>query len=230
MAITYEFARPAIAVDCVVFGLIGTVLKVLCIERALEPFRGRWALPGGFVRIDETLDAAARRELQEEAGVTISYLEQFRAFGALDRDPRERVVSVAYFALVNPAGYALRAATDAVRADWFAADALPDLAFDHNVIVRQASAQLRTKVRRHPVGFDLLPAAFSLTQLQRMYEAILGRQLDKRNFRKRIAGTGLLLPTDEHEQNVGRRPAQLFRFDRAAYASLSERGFDLEFV
>ena len=201
---------------------------ILCVKRGLPP--GGWALPGGFVHVDESLDDAARRELREESGVAITYLEQLRAFGALDRDPRERVISIAYFALVDPRGYVLSASTDAEGVSWFRVQEVPSLAFDHAQIVEVALAELRRKVRRNPVGFELLPKAFSLTQLQRMYEAILGRTLDKRNFRKRILATGLLESTERRELNVGRRPAELFRFDRDAYAKLDEKGFDLELV
>lgn len=236
MGFSYEFPRPAIAVDCVVFGLdsgsAGSTgsgqLMVLCVKRGLPP--GGWALPGGFVHVDESLDDAARRELREESGVHITYLEQLRAFGEVDRDPRERVISIAYFALVDPRGYVLSASTDAEGVSWFRVADLPSLAFDHATIVDVAWKELRKKVRRNPIGFDLLPKAFSLTQLQRMYEAILGRALDKRNFRKKIHATGLLESTEQHETNVGRRPAELFRFDRAAYAKLDEKGFDLELV
>ena len=225
---TYEFARAALAVDCVVFGLARDGLKVLLIERAIEPFRGSWALPGGFVRVDETLDQAAERELVEEAGVRVSYLEQLYTFGAVDRDPRERVVSVAYYALVNPAVHAPAADTDAARAAWFSANALPKLAFDHASIVLVATTRLRAKVRYRPIGFGLLPEAFTLTELQTVYEKILGRPLDKRNFRKKILSYGFVEPTDERQTRVAHRAAQLFRFDRSAYEKWAERGYMFE--
>lgn len=230
MTFTYEFARPALAVDCVVFGLSREEvdLRVLLIERALPPFVGSWALPGGFVRIDETLDRAAERELTEEAGVRVTYLEQLYTFGALERDPRDRVVSVAYFALVNPVEHVPRADTDAARAEWFSTKKLPSLAFDHEQIVTVALERLRAKVRYRPIGFDLLPATFTLTQLQRMYECILGRSLDKRNFRKKVLSFDLLEATNEKETGVAHRAAQLYRFDRARYDRLVERGFDFE--
>jgi 8-oxo-dGTP diphosphatase len=228
MPFEYEFPRPAVAVDCVVFGLDPEGLKLLLIERALEPFKGSWALPGGFVRVDETLDRAAERELVEEAGVSISYLEQLYTFGALQRDPRERVVSVAYFALVNPASHMPRANTDASRAAWFTEGSLPPLAFDHAHIVSVALERLRTKVRYRPIGFGLLPDAFTLTNLQTVYEKILGRKLDKRNFRKKILSYGFVEPTNEREKNVAHRAAQLFRFNREAYEGWAAKGFDFE--
>lgn len=231
MHFTYEYPRPALAVDCVVFGLAHgqpPQLRVLLIERALDPFRGSWALPGGFVKEGETLDEAAERELTEEAGVTIGYLEQLYTFGAIDRDPRERVVSVAYFALVEETGHALRADTDAKEAAWFDASALPPLAFDHAKIIDVALERLRGKVRYRPIGFDLLPPKFTLSELQRMYESILGRELDKRNFRKKILSYGFVVATREKEKQVAHRAAQLFRFDRDRYDSLVRSGIDFE--
>jgi 8-oxo-dGTP diphosphatase len=228
MAYSYEYPRAALAVDCVVFGLDETDLKVLLIQRRLQPFQHAWALPGGFVRLEETLDEAARRELAEEAGVTDVYLEQLYTFGApLDRDPRERVVTVAYFALAKLSDHRIRAATDAMGVGWFALDDLPKLAFDHDKIVEAAHERLRGKVRYAPVGFELLPPRFSLTQLQRLYEIILGTDLDKRNFRKKILSMDLLVETDEVEQGVRHRAARLYRFDRRKYDRLAKQGFEL---
>jgi 8-oxo-dGTP diphosphatase len=225
MSFTYEYARPALAVDCVVFGLDERELKVLLIQRAHPP-RHAWALPGGFVRIDETLDDAARRELAEEAGVRDVYLEQLYTFGALDRDPRERVVTVAYYALAKLGDHAVRAATDAMGVGWFGLGELPKLAFDHAQIVDAARDRLRGKVRYAPIGFELLPPRFSLTQLQRLYELALGKPLDKRNFRKKILALDLVIATDELEQNVRHRAARLYRFDRRKYEKLTKQGFE----
>jgi 8-oxo-dGTP diphosphatase len=221
----YAYARPALTVDCVVFGLDQTDLKVLLIQRRLEPFQHTWALPGGFVRVDETLDVAARRELAEEAGVTDVYLEQLYTFGELDRDPRERVVTVAYYALAKLGDHRIRAATDAMGVGWFALDDLPRLAFDHASIVAAARERLRGKVRYAPIGFELLPARFTLTQLQRLYEIVLGNELDKRNFRKKILAMDLLVETDQVEQGVRHRAARLYRFDKKKYEKLTRQGF-----
>ncbi|MDI3282761.1 NUDIX domain-containing protein [Polyangium sp. 15x6] len=228
MSVTYKHPRPALAVDCVVFGLDEEDLKVLLIRRGVEPFAGRWALPGGFVHEDETLDEAARRELREEAGIEKVYLEQLYTFGAVDRDPRERVVSVTYYALVKLSEHAVRAATDAREAAWFAIDDLPRLAFDHEEIVDKAIARLRGKVRYAPIGFELLPKKFTLTQLQRVYEKVLGQELDKRNFRKKVAATGLLIELDEVEQDVAHRAARLYTFDEKTYRKLEKEGFLFE--
>ncbi|HVK66672.1 MAG TPA: NUDIX domain-containing protein [Polyangium sp.] len=228
MSVTYHYPRPALAVDCVVFGLDEEDLKVLLIRRGVDPFAGRWALPGGFVRLDETLDEAARRELREEAGIEKVYLEQLYTFGAIDRDPRERVVSVTYYALVKLSEHMVRAATDAREAAWFAIDDLPRLAFDHESIVDKAITRLRGKVRYAPIGFELLPKKFTLTQLQRVYEKVLGYELDKRNFRKKVAATGLLIELDEVEQDVAHRAARLYTFDEKTYRKLEKEGFLFE--
>lgn len=228
MAHTYQYPRAALTVDCVVFGYDEGELKVLLIERALEPFKGRWALPGGFVRVDETLDEAARRELNEEAGLNNVFLEQLYTFGAVNRDPRERVVSVAYYALVKLSDHRARAATDASNAEWFAISKAPKLAFDHGEILATALGRLKGKVRYEPIGFELLPPKFTLSQLQNLYEAVLGADLDKRNFRKKVLSFGLLVPLRE-TQMVGRhRPAQLFGFDADKYEKLKKRGYNFE--
>jgi 8-oxo-dGTP diphosphatase len=228
MPYTYEFARPAVAVDCVVFGLDDEDLKVMLVQRDLPPFEGRWALPGGFVRVDETLEEAARRELREETGLTEVFLEQLFTFGELDRDPRERVISVAYYALVRLHDHAVKAATDARDAAWFAAAELPALAFDHERIVGMAHERLRGKVRYQPIGFELLPPKFTLSQLQHLYETVLERPLDKRNFRKKILSMDLLVELDEVQKDVAHRAARLYRFDRAKYDRLTRRGFSFE--
>jgi len=225
---TYQYPRAALTVDCVVFGYDEGELKVLLIQRGLEPFKGRWALPGGFVRVDETLDEAARRELDEEAGLKDVFLEQLYTFGAVERDPRERVVSVAYYALVKLAEHRAKAATDAADAEWFPMSKVPKLAFDHAEILATALERLKGKVRYQPIGFELLPPKFTLSQLQHLYEAVLATDLDKRNFRKKVLGFGLLLPLKETQMMGRHRPAQLFRFDADKYEKLRRKGFNFE--
>src|SRR5712671_6630614 len=228
MAFTYQYPRAALTVDCVVFGFDEGELKVLLIERALVPFKGKWALPGGFVRVDETLDEAARRELEEDAGLKNVFLEQLYTFGGVDRDPRERVVSVAYYALVKLSEHEAKAATDAANARWFVVSKAPRLAFDHAEILSLALARLKGKVRYQPIGFELLPPKFTLSQLQHLYEAVLGTELDKRNFRKKVLGFDLLVPLKETQMAGRHRPAQLFRFDTDKYEKLKKRGFNFE--
>lgn len=226
MAHIYEYPRPALTVDCVVFGVEDDQLKVLLIERALEPFVGQWALPGGFVRMMETTDEAARRELAEETGLTNVFLEQLYTFSRVDRDPRERIVSVAHYALVRSS--AVQGGSDASEARWFDVADLPPLAFDHQDIVEVALERLRSKVRYQPIGFELLPGKFTLGQLQRLYECILGRELDKRNFRRAFLRMNILEELDELEDGVSHRPSRYYRFDRAEYKRLVKRGFNFE--
>lgn len=228
MTFTYKYARPALTVDCVVFGLDDEDLKVLLIQRGMEPFEGQWALPGGFVIVGEDVDDAARRELREETGVSRVYLEQLYTFGKPDRDPREHVVSVAYYALVKLSDHRVQAATDAKNAAWFTIDDVPRLAFDHQKILKVAHQRLQGKVRYQPIGFELLPNKFPLRSLQHLYEVILERELDKRNFRKKILSMGLLEELDEIETDVAHRAARLYRFDKRKYNRLVKDGFNFE--
>ncbi|CAN5473598.1 NUDIX domain-containing protein [soil metagenome] len=228
MAHTYEYPRAALTVDCVVFGFDEGDLKVLLIQRDIEPFAGTWALPGGFVRVEESLEEAARRELEEETGVSKVFLEQLYSFGQPDRDPRERVVTVAYYALVKLSDHRVKAATDARNAAWFDVCDIPRLAFDHDVIIEAALLRLKGKVRYEPIGFELLPKKFTLTQLQHLYETVVEAPLDKRNFRKKILAMELLLETDEIEQDVAHRAARLYRFDESKYKQLKKKGFNFE--
>lgn len=228
MNYTYKYARPALTVDCVIFGFDGERMQLLFIKRALDPFQGAWALPGGFVHLDESVDDAAQRELQEETGLSNVYLEQLYTFGQPGRDPRERVVSVAYYALVNRTSYTPQAASDAADAQWFGMQELPTLAFDHAHIVDVALTRLRGKLRYEPIGFELLPRKFRLSQMQSLYEAVLGTGLDKRNFRKKVLSYDLLIPLEETQRDGAHRPAQLFRFDAKRYQQLKKKGFSFE--
>ena len=228
MTYAYQHPRAALTVDCVVFGFDEGDLKILLIQRDLEPFAGAWALPGGFVRMDESLEEAARRELEEETGVVKVFLEQLYTFAEPDRDPRERVVTVAYYALVKLSSHRVKAATDARNAAWFAVCDLPRLAFDHEAIIETALQRLKGKVRYEPIGFEMLPPIFTLTQLQHLYEAILEVSLDKRNFRKKILSMDLLFETEQIEQDVAHRAARLYRFDESKYKQLKKKGFNFE--
>ncbi len=228
MSFTYAYARPAVTVDCVVFGLDDELLKVLLIQRDREPFAGRWALPGGFVDPRETLEQAALRELAEETGVSKVYLEQLHSFGAPDRDPRDRVITVAYYALVRRLDHAPKAASDARSVGWFPASQCPPLAFDHREIVAMARRRLQAKLREQPLGFELLPRKFTLSQIQRVYEAVLERELDKRNFRKKLLATGVLRELAETQRDVAHRAARLYQFDAREYRARVKQGFHFD--
>jgi 8-oxo-dGTP diphosphatase len=220
---TYEFPRPALTVDVVIFTLRENRLHALLVQRAEPPFDGMWALPGGFVDIDESLEAAASRELAEETGLQQAYLEQLYTYGEPQRDPRGRVVTVAYFALI-PADAPFRAegGSDARQARWFGVDCLPELAFDHAEIVGYALRRLRYKLEYTAAGFELLPDEFTLSELQRTYEMILGELLDKRNFRRRILEAGVIEPTPRLRSGEG-RPARLYRYRPDAVAEVKAR-------
>ena len=201
-----------VTVDIVLFTIRGRQLHLLLIRRLARPFENRYALPGGFAREEESLDAAATRELREETGVEKVYLEQLYTFGAPRRDPRGRVITVAYYALV-PHTDVLRPGTDAADAAWFPIAELPALAFDHRKIVEYAHQRIRNKLNYTNVGFELLPDKFTLTELQLVHEAILGEILDKRNFRRKIIQKRIVRPTKEW-QHTGRKPAQLYQFSQ----------------
>ena len=226
MAFTYQYPRPALTVDTVIFGLDveENDLQVLLIQRGIEPFKDKWAIPGGFVKPGESVDEAAHRELVEECGVSDVFLEQLYTFGDPRRDPREHVVTVSYYALVNINDHNLRAGTDASDAAWYSVCDLPGLAFDHQRILEMALQRLQGKIRYHPLGFELLPQKFTLTQLQNLYEKILGERLDKRNFRKKVLSLGVLAGLKETQKNVKHRAARLYCFDEQAYQKLEKKG------
>lgn len=211
-----------VAVDIVVFTIQSGVLNVLLVKRKIPPFVGQYAIPGGFVLDDEDLNEAALRELKEETGVDDVYLEQLYSFGDPGRDPRGRVISVSYFALIS-ADRTLQPGTDASEAAWWPVGRLPSLAFDHAAIMEYALERLRNKLEYTTVGFQLLPEKFTLTELQKVYEVILEKELDKRNFRRKMALLKILKPLKEY-QHAGRRPAQLFRFAASQFEKLKEKG------
>jgi ADP-ribose pyrophosphatase YjhB (NUDIX family) len=213
-----------VAVDLVIFTIRDGALHALLIERALPPFEGRWALPGGFILRGESLADAALRELGEETGVRNVYLEQLYTFGDPDRDPRGRVVSVAYYALISADRTPLSAGSDASAARWWPVADHPPLAFDHREILAYAVERLRNKLEYTTVGFQLLPPKFTLTQLQQVYEAILGRALDKRNFRRKMDLLGILSPLKEWAREGRSRPAQLFTFSAKRFEKLKDKG------
>lgn len=222
---TYKYPRPSVTVDIVVYGYDGgKQLKMLLIQRGSDPHKGSWALPGGFVDMDENLETAALRELEEETGVKDLYVEQLFTFGQPGRDPRGRVISVAYFSLVNLQDHPAVAASDAAKAEWFPLDELPELAFDHSDIIATANNRLAAKVRYQPIGFELLPDEFTLGQLQQLYETVLNVKegFNKRNFRTRILRTGILEEVGR-QTNVAHRPAVLYKFNQETYEELAQQ-------
>ena len=223
-----------VSVDVVVFGYSpeSAKLRVLLIRRGTDPFKGDWALPGGRVELDESIDAAARRELEEETGIKPDFLEQLYTFGEPGRDPRGRVVSVAYYALVSVEQFTPVAGTDAAVAAWLPitdgnGTPLSNLAFDHREILETALARLRGKIRYFPLGIEMLPKLFTMTELRQVYETVLGRDLDPGNFRRRILRMDLLVPTGKRRATTT-KPAALYKFDVAKYRNLSKKGWLFE--
>lgn len=214
-----------VAVDAVVFGYKDKSLNVLLIKRKIDPFKDCWALPGGLVEEDESLEKAVERELQEETNVTIDYLEQLYTFGKPGRDPRNRVVSVAHFALVKPEHHTIKADTDAKEVAWFPVNDLPELAFDHAQIFEAAKTRLKAKLTYEPIGFDLLADKFLFSDLEKLYMTILEKEIDRRNFRKKILSFGILQELDEKVSEGRGRPANLFKFNQKQYFKLQKEGF-----
>ncbi len=202
MSYTYEYPHAAITADCVIYGFDGEHLKILLIERGVEPYKGMWALPGGFMRMDETIEETARRELFEETGLKDVFMSQFKMFSTVDRDPRERVVTVVFTALVRPEDYVLVAGDDASNALWFDERHLPPLAFDHAEIIDEAHKYLEEMLRLKPIAFELLNKTFSMGELQRVYEEINRTSYDRRNFQRKALQSGLLEEVEESEPNV----------------------------
>lgn len=208
---SYEHPRPAVTVDIIVFTIRDSQLKLLLIRRAYPPYKGKWALPGGFVMTNESLDEAASRELNEETGVSGVYLEQLYTFGKPKRDPRERVITVAYYALIPSEKIQLQAATDAEAVGWFGMGELPELAFDHIDIVKMAHERLVAKLDYSTLAFQFLPDTFTLHELQNIYEIIYQEETDKRNFRKWILGLGQIEETGDKSTGGAHRPAKLYK-------------------
>jgi len=206
-----KYDRPSVTVDIILFTIKNGDLKVLLVKRDLEPFKDMWAIPGGFVRMEESLEEAAKRELLEETNVKDVYLEQLYTFGNPKRDPRTRVITVSYFALVNSDKFKLKASTDVKDVKWFSIYELPKLAFDHQDILEYALKRLRWKLEYTTVAFSLLPERFTLTELQTIYEIIMHKQLDKRNFRKKVKALGIVKETSEYQSDVTHRPAKLYK-------------------
>jgi len=223
-----QHSRHYVAVDCIIFGFDMEELKLLLIKRGFEPGKGQWSLMGGFLGADEGLDNSASRILNELTGLSNIYLEQLQAYGEPERDPEARVISVGYYALINTA-QAEQIITSDYQAKWFSLAELPELVFDHNILVDKALRRLRRRCRTQPVGFELLPEKFTLPQLMKLYEAIFEQEFDKRNFRKKMLSFGLLEKLEEKEKEGSRKGAYLYQFDQEKYDSMISKGFNFDF-
>ena len=224
---TYDYPRPAVTTDCVIFGYDGKELKVLLIERGIEPFKGCWAFPGGFLNMDEDALAGARRELKEETGLENAFIEQFHTFSEPGRDPRGRVITIAHYALVKI--QEVEGGDDAAQARWFPIGEVPPLAFDHDRILRMAMSRLKERIHFEPVGFELLPDVFTMPQLQNLYEAILEVHFDRRNFASKMLKLGILEDTGDRPAGASSRIPVSYRFNKEKYNELKATGFRLEF-
>ena len=202
-------------------------LKVLLVQRGIPPFKGMWAFPGGYLQMDETAEEGARRELLEETGLIPSYIEQFHTFSEVDRDPRGRVITIAYLALLNISE--VHGGDDAAKADWFSINDVPQLAFDHDMILRVAMKTLRERIHFEPVGFELLPEVFTMPQLQHLYESILGVRFDRRNFAAKMLHLDILEDTGDRPAGASSRVPVTYRFNKEKYDLLKAKGFRLEF-
>ena len=223
----YKYPHPAVTTDCVIFGFDGSELQVLLIERGIEPFKGKWAFPGGFLNMDETAQEGALRELKEETGLENAYIEQFNTYSDPGRDPRERVITIAHYALVRI--QEVKGGDDAAKAQWFPIDKVPQLAFDHDKILRDAMRKLRERIHFEPIGFELLPEKFTMRDLQILYESILGVKFDRRNFAKKMMHYELLNQLDETVRPTAKRDALLYSFNKENYELFKKKGFQLEF-
>ena len=223
----YKYPHPAVTTDCVIFGFDGSELQVLLIERGIEPFKGKWAFPGGFLNMDETAGEGALREVKEETGLENAYIEQFNTYSDPGRDPRERVITIAHYALVRI--QEVKGGDDAAKAQWFPIDEVPQLAFDHDKILRDAMRKLRERIHFEPIGFELLPEKFTMRDLQILYESILGVKFDRRNFAKKMMHYELLNQLDETVRPTAKRDALLYSFNKENYELFKKKGFQLEF-
>jgi len=222
-------AMNAITIDCVIFGFDKGSLEVLLVQHGEGISKGKWGLPGGWIYKKESTDAAAHRLLNELTGLEDIYLEQLKAFGDPDRFPLRRVITIGYYALVKREDYNIKAGFTASDAKWYKINEIPHLIYDHNEILDYSIKHLRNKVRQTPIGFNLLPEKFTLLQLMQLYGEILGIEMDKPNFRRKILHMKLLVALDEKQQDVSHRAAQLYKFDSEIYTKLTEKGFNFEF-
>jgi ADP-ribose pyrophosphatase YjhB (NUDIX family) len=218
----------ALSIDCLIFGFKKGELDILLVQHGEGISKGKWALPGGWIQYDESVDESAYRLLKDLTGLGKIYLEQLKVFGEVERYPQKRVITIAFFAMVKPDDYELHPGFTASDAKWFKISEVPRLPYDHDMILRYGLKHLQHKVKHEPVGFNLLPKKFTLHQLQEVYEAVLGHKLDKPNFRRKLFNMNLLVPCKEKQKDVSHRAANLYRFDKKIYDKLKEKGFVFE--
>lgn len=223
----YKYPHPSVTTDCVIFGFDGARLMVLLIQRGMEPYKGQWAFPGGFLEMEESAEEGALRELREETGLRGAYIRQFHTFTAPQRDPRERVITIAYYALVRMQD--VKGGDDAADARWFALTEVPQLAFDHDQILRKAEQALRQQIYFEPIGFELLPNQFTIKELQSLYEAILDVRFDRRNFYNKMKRLEILEQTENTVNPTMKKKARLFQFNKQKYEELKQKGVRVEF-
>lgn len=223
----YEYPRPSVTTDCVIFGYDGKAARVLLVQRGGEPYKGQWAFPGGFLEMDETALDCARRELEEETGLKEVYVEQLHTFSDVNRDPRGRVVTIVYYMLVKTGE--VKGCDDVVKARWFPVDDIPQLAFDHDRILRMAMSRLKEQIHTEPVGFELLPETFTMQDLQNLYESVLEVHFDTKHFSSKILQLGILDEAGEISSEVPSKPTKKYRFNQDKYEQMKSKGFRLEF-
>ncbi|PJJ09903.1 ADP-ribose pyrophosphatase YjhB (NUDIX family) [Flavobacterium sp. 1] len=226
---TEHSSMNAISIDCVIFGFDNGILEVLLVQHGEGISKGKWGLPGGWINKKESTDAAAHRLLADLTGMDNIYLEQLKAFGEPERFPVRRVITIGYYALVKREDYDIKAGFTASDAKWYKINEIPKLIYDHNEILDYSIKNLRNRVRQAPIGFNLLPEKFTLLQLMHLYEEILGIEMDKSNFRRKILHMKLLVALDEKQKDVSHRAAQLYKFDFEIYEKLTQKGFNFEF-
>lgn len=223
----YKYPHPALAADCVIFGFDGVDMKVLLIQRANEPYKNHWAFPGGFMNIDETIEDCAKRELEEETGLKNVAVEQLYTFSEVNRDSRERIISVAHYALVRLSQ--VKGGDDAASAKWFALNQIPSLAFDHDEMLKMAKNRLKERLRFEPMGIELMPEAFSMNELQNLYEAIMEQKFDSKKFSDNMLNLGILSEVDSCQTKLSQNESRKYRFNAEKYEELKQKGFELNF-
>lgn len=223
----YRYPHPALVADCVIFGFDGVDMKVLLIQRSNEPYKNHWAFPGGFMNIDETVEECAKRELEEETGLRNVAVEQLYTFSDVNRDSRERIISVVHYALVRLSQ--VKGGDDAASAKWFALNQIPSLAFDHDEMLKMAKNRLKERLHLEPMGIELMPETFSMNELQKLYEAIMEQKFDCKKFSDNMLNLGILSEVYSCQTKLSQNESRKYRFNTGKYEELKQKGFELNF-